>query len=403
MRDEPLTTNRTANHPEADLLAAFAEKALTGAETAQVVDHLAGCARCREIVFLAQQAAPSAEPLPEAALWPQPAPARKLWRLPWLPVAASGLTACLLVGSFVWFRSLHPASGGTETAKVQSAPQPMPHPAASAQAEIVPPKASHLMPAEAPRKALTAAPEVHPPEALHGNIAQYEALPAQTLPNQILPAQEAGASGSTGQLQAVQAYRRQAEAKRAMPTAGAVSPANGFAEQSLAAAPVAAAPAASSQTFVSVSAQAVDTVNASQVADAVPSRATLTASRNGALPIALLLPGGHAAVSSLHIPGRILALDAEGALFASDNIGRNWRAISLPWTGKAIALAPLTPPTPDENVGAATAELTVRKSKAQQRPDSIEIRLASGERWISRDRGESWTLAPNPVSQQPPN
>lgn len=44
-------------HPSPDLLTAFVEHALSGGENQRVTEHLAGCAECREIVFLAASAA----------------------------------------------------------------------------------------------------------------------------------------------------------------------------------------------------------------------------------------------------------------------------------------------------------------------------------------------------------
>ena len=41
------------SHPDADLLTAFAEHSLTGAERDHVVEHLAQCGDCREVVSLA--------------------------------------------------------------------------------------------------------------------------------------------------------------------------------------------------------------------------------------------------------------------------------------------------------------------------------------------------------------
>ncbi|HEX6879783.1 MAG TPA: zf-HC2 domain-containing protein [Terriglobales bacterium] len=46
-------------HPDADILAGFGEDALTPKERQQVMEHLAACAECREIVFLAQPEATS--------------------------------------------------------------------------------------------------------------------------------------------------------------------------------------------------------------------------------------------------------------------------------------------------------------------------------------------------------
>src|SRR5260370_24348116 len=47
-------------HPDADLLTAFAEHSLAGRERAHVVEHLARCGECREIVALALPATEAA-------------------------------------------------------------------------------------------------------------------------------------------------------------------------------------------------------------------------------------------------------------------------------------------------------------------------------------------------------
>ena len=54
-------------HPEADLLAGFAESSLTQTERESVLSHLAICARCRQVVFLAHQVEPAPEPASPAA------------------------------------------------------------------------------------------------------------------------------------------------------------------------------------------------------------------------------------------------------------------------------------------------------------------------------------------------
>ncbi len=387
MRDESITTNQAANHPEADLLAAFVEKSLAGAERTQIVDHLAGCARCREIVFLAQQAAPAAEP--NAASLPQNAPTRRLWKLPWLPVAASGLAVCLLAGSLVWFRSLHHSSSGTETAKVQSEPQPMLSPATNTQAQIVRRKAPH----PAPRKALPAAPKAHPAEALHGSIAGKQAPP-----NSTLPAQETVAASSTGQLQAAQAYRQQAEAKQlAVPSAGAATPANGFVDQSPAAAPV---PAAPSQALVPVNTQAVITRNATQAAGVAPSHGTVAAFRSSARPIALSLPGGHATVSSFAFQDAFLRSTrrarslppttwaATGARFLFRGRGRPSRSRLLR-QNRTPTQRPPSWPTRKARRGRVRTALRFASNRA-----------SAGSAATAARHG---TAIPNPVPQQPQN
>ena len=90
-------------HPEAEMLNAFAEHALSDHEQQQIVTHLAACSRCRQIVFLAQQAAE--EELPAIA---SPAIATPVqtslrnwwsdWRILWIaaPACAALLTIVFL-------------------------------------------------------------------------------------------------------------------------------------------------------------------------------------------------------------------------------------------------------------------------------------------------------------------
>ena len=83
------------SHPDADLLTAFAEQCLLGSERARVMDHLATCGDCRDVVALAL-------PAPEIAVSPVSViRARSGWLglpiLRWGALAA-GLTAVISVG-----------------------------------------------------------------------------------------------------------------------------------------------------------------------------------------------------------------------------------------------------------------------------------------------------------------
>jgi photosynthesis system II assembly factor YCF48-like protein/putative zinc finger protein len=58
------------SHPDADLLTAFAEQSLTGAERDHVVEHLARCGDCREVVSLALPAQVELQPsIDSSANW----------------------------------------------------------------------------------------------------------------------------------------------------------------------------------------------------------------------------------------------------------------------------------------------------------------------------------------------
>jgi hypothetical protein len=55
---ERLRASRVVEHPDADLLTAFAEQGLTTLERSQVAYHLSGCAECRKVVALATESKP---------------------------------------------------------------------------------------------------------------------------------------------------------------------------------------------------------------------------------------------------------------------------------------------------------------------------------------------------------
>jgi hypothetical protein len=75
-------------HPDANLLAAFGERLLSGPDRLQITEHLAQCSKCREILVFA-----SPEPV-TAALLPQPAVAR--WSS-WPVLRWGAALACIVV------------------------------------------------------------------------------------------------------------------------------------------------------------------------------------------------------------------------------------------------------------------------------------------------------------------
>ena len=108
-------------HPDADLLTAFAERSLGDAERAHVVEHLARCAVCRDVVYFAQPEADAASPQPAGSR------AQIRWfawrRLQWAALAAS-LSVIVAVTVFLKNnpeRSTSVLSG--EVATKQASPQ----------------------------------------------------------------------------------------------------------------------------------------------------------------------------------------------------------------------------------------------------------------------------------------
>ena len=86
---------RPETHPDANLLAAFAEKSLLPREQASVLEHLASCLPCREVVAFAQPQEEMAYGA-VAAAGPVRAGVRRSW-LHGATVRWAGLAACVVI------------------------------------------------------------------------------------------------------------------------------------------------------------------------------------------------------------------------------------------------------------------------------------------------------------------
>lgn len=82
-------TAKPGVHPDPDLLAAFVEKSLTDRERSQVLQHLADCADCRDVMALA---------MPEMVSPPSPVLQKSNW-LSWPVLRWGALAACVVVVS----------------------------------------------------------------------------------------------------------------------------------------------------------------------------------------------------------------------------------------------------------------------------------------------------------------
>lgn len=118
------------DHPDADLLSAYAEKALPAAEHGRIVTHLAACGVCREIVAL------SLPQVQEGQIVVQPAPRPRFWALGfrWATVVATLAVAATLFIEKPWHKP-------SENKQAQIAPVAAPvandqTPAANNQAQV---------------------------------------------------------------------------------------------------------------------------------------------------------------------------------------------------------------------------------------------------------------------------
>src|SRR5262245_53242954 len=84
-------------HPDPDVLTAFVEQALSGAEREQVLAHLSACRDCREVVALSLPQLP--EPVTQPVISPAPVSGWRRWFSPALGLA--GLVTAMAVVALV--------------------------------------------------------------------------------------------------------------------------------------------------------------------------------------------------------------------------------------------------------------------------------------------------------------
>ena len=331
-------------HLDPDQLNAFVEGALPEHERIQTLAHLADCPHCRQIVFLAQQAQQSEEPVPvkAATRW------RDWFRFSPLSMlgAASAALACALIVTVALHLSHNtPTPPTTETAKAEPA-QSLPPVTPSEQALAAVPPAPK-------RPAVKADPLPAQSPALSVDAIQGGAIAPGTSASE-------GAVKVHPQLQ----LDEPSPASAALAPAPAYPPSAGIANSSV----VRELPANRRAFLLSRSAEATDsspqTLKAKASLRPLPSK----------LPIATTVSSGTLT----------LAADSAGTLFISQNGGEPWQSIEQQWQGKVIRLA-LTP------------QATVPKQQAEAKdstenylaPSSFQLTTEAGAVWMSED-GMHW-------------
>jgi hypothetical protein len=369
------TTSQLDLHPDAESLNAFAEQALAAQEREQVLAHLAGCSRCRQVIFLAQQAAAGEET--SAA---QPGMWFWNWRFAWVPAAALAAALALVV-------TFHPShtAPAPEMAKIaplseSAAPASVPQERTGAGATHRPASplaeksvagnvefSAHRKPAEnlaleaAPPAALPAEPGAS--AASTGSSHAAMSLSVETAPQPVAAAhfqpELAVAAGQQEQQRNFDTLSASADASRQLSQ-------NSMRAESYSAQvirPAAAAPAASRQAKKATSAASFDIATQRQLTG-------LTASRKAYSPT---LPSGRTAVSTAIIQNLMLEIDLDGALFLSGDSGQHWEQVTRQWTGRAIEVRTKT----GLNGNAAPA-------------GGFELKNEAGLIWASAD-GKTWT------------
>ena len=409
-------------HPDADQLTAFAEHALPPHEQQQTLAHLATCADCRQIVFLAQQA------VEMEAIEPLPMRIRKPWFAGWNLVLPAMLAVAGIVAFSLYLRNFSkPATRLDAVTTAQVEPQsppvaPVPAAAIERPAEepspsatprkkesIAPPTPNALAPT-AEAKATTpivieqkpsanlsqakAAPQavtIHGATTIHGAMAGASAaqggaaIPAPApLPLGASNRVRLGALSSGPAAQQVQASEfatardqlaqnqmatapvtladRAAQPKAQLSTGGAAP---------LPPAPQAAPIVAASQTVT------VDATSAASSVQLDTHSADGYLFENGRANLPLL--PSHLAASSSARQGAVwLALDTAGGLYWTKDQGRHWKHVKAVWDGPAAKVSHAT------SLADPAFELTTDKG--------VFWTSADGQHW--KQRGGGITIHP---------
>lgn len=399
-------TSQSDLHPGAESLNAFVEQVLTEPERGRILGHLASCSRCRQVVYLAQQAASGAEmPAPAEAPTFCPARLRTSWRFAWIP--ATALAAIVTLAIFL--HRPHPVPN-TELARV--APQ----------SEEAVPKPSLLKPASAG----TAQSQVSPPTA---NLSAQKALsapvrtPTRTLAPETIPAALPAAAGAMEPPDAKRqaavmppgATEERLSAREALeqfkPEPADAARQSQFANGALASntttakiSPVrmksmAGSTPASRNLTVVAAAPRVEMKAAPIGSVGVMAKPSLATDRKLVIrmPDTTILPSGLTAVSTATAQHRTLAIDRAGALFLREDSGKHWESVVRQWTGRAVEVRV----KPLWNAVSAGSSFGVAAEHGTNQPAAVKPALIAppaavfeivndlGQIWASVD-GKTW-------------
>ncbi|MGA9673676.1 MAG: zf-HC2 domain-containing protein [Terracidiphilus sp.] len=430
------STSQLDLHPDAESLNAFVEQALPERERGQILAHLATCGRCRQVIYLAQEAAGEVETA--GAFSSEPAAVQKDggrisswfkgWRVAWVPAAA--LAAVVGVAVVVQFKHGEPNSQSgprreQEMAKVEPQPKIQVDAGKGAGSSIGTPPASTVSARQFEKKTLSA-----------NALAELRAIPPPA-PSAPAPHAEVGAADvANDKLDGAVSRSGAVFHGSAMQSPSVHGPApqmqQTWSGQQQAAPSPQAPSAAAAGSFMSTDANSVDAKKASaaEVVQSTPavsmtdqetaefaprgvSRAgSVAAKRQSAAPVFALkvtplkLPSGLTVLSVATGQHRTLAIDAGGVVFLRKNAEPNWEAVKATWTGRAVLVRFRDTASKASGVlqaGQAGKNVDGPLSKANEvdeysagavsgtkAPAGVfEIETDSGKVWVSAD-GNEW-------------
>jgi hypothetical protein len=409
-------------HPDAEALSAFAEHLLPEHERQPILAHLATCDRCRQILFLAQDANPDSE---SQAQSPPARPVlvqnlgRKRPSLRNWPLAAGALAACAALVAFsVYLYPRHSTPPPQQTARSASPTPPVPTGARPAPLQFHAERDRHA-------PARPSAPQTRP-SAPAPRITTSTAPIAQANETVEVSAAAQATPQSANQTVTVDVSSQSVLVQPAPPPVTATIPAKQIlpsdelalqtrniktpeakSEEAKSLAPAQSGGATGSASIHGFSAGHGGAVGAGGGRLSAP-RAALA--RMAPRPLAVspedesaarntlqrTLPSGLPAISAVSANHHLLALDSAGTLFLSDDAGLVWEAVPQSWPGRAMRISILSFPsnammdTPSSSAGSSPHPPNAQSQTQPQQPLlRFEIVTDLGARWTSFD-GRIW-------------
>ena len=368
-------THSVLQHPEADLLSAFAAQTLTRKERAAVLDHLARCADCREV--LAFLSAPEHTGAPERAKSP-----RSHGQLTWWTFRAGALAAAAaLVLVVVRWEPVPPPAPKTSAPPISPPPRKVSAPPVAP----IEPQKTLLVPQIRSRNSISL--PKPPGNEMEPTLSQpvlqetQTAAPVVELPQSIAEPKTAAPPPSAAQSDAVvsESQSLQAEASRDQAArqafiAGAI-PADksrkaarqGFA-RSLAVEPLSTIPARKYK----IAQPAIEHIWSLSTETGIEAPAgTILSSTDGGLTWRPISVDGQTHIYALSAASpEVWAGGANGALFHSSDDGLHWTRVTV----ADVA----------ESATGALSSISIRDNS------SLTVKTTSEEIWTSVDGGAHW-------------
>jgi hypothetical protein len=426
-------------HPETDELNAFVEHSLPVHEEKKILAHVATCADCRAIAYLASSALPAESTVPRPTATPKSSLSR--WNLTWPAVVA---LACLVI--VIVIVRHHGKSQATFTVAANLERAHPAEPANARVAELTPPKSStSQMQTSRAMAALSSAASREGASTkttsidglasgkLQDGLFEAKKLPVPRTNSSPVAGREFLGGSSQGPMRAavsgpgiqfgsparVAISGADSIAVGALPRAAGISSNEGEVGQnafspdnapkttsSLAANQQSLAtpkPASTPPPLMHYSAnQAVTVTNGvpTEPESGTPSIRAGAVSRSAQLDKSAtlekhsVLPSHLPVLSVISRDTRELAIDTVGALFRSEDSGVSWQPVPTQWKGRAVALTvtfSLSEAMPGKQTSTASSSKVAANVNlgASAQPSMFELTTNEGDLWISAD-GQIW-------------